>query len=448
MKQSEISQSLTLSQYGEQPGQVFAATDSSFKASTSTAKASKERFTKQDIENILTWLERPPNFKSVFGSEAQTVLGMPRQASSQGWATLAQVVSKQNKGRLSLNTKSMRERFHRHLKLFTETKKLENQTGFGVTDEDHKKGIYTTKQKLEKMCICYARMDALFGHRLNITPLFKLTTGLQNGSGSGREAIEKVSRHRLIVEEEEGKEEEEAVGFNKPIGNQEATEDGQFLGDTTLVHTTFDDSLYDNSSTGIDSDLGTKGEGIDLNDDNNKDSDIDDISDLSISSTSSPVLHSKRKRKLPGIESLQSPISRKWSQGIEERRKGPSLNPSGSSKMPRKSFHSAFELLNNRKLSAKENLELKRLELEEMKIREQMTLEKQKLERQIQKLELEKQRMEKEDEREKQKMEKQDQLEKQRMEKEIKLQTMQLMQAGIEKGMSIVQIQSLINLLH
>ncbi|KAF9897321.1 hypothetical protein BX616_005803 [Lobosporangium transversale] len=429
MKRSEISQSSTLSQ-NEQPKEVSAAADSSSKVPTAITKTPKGRFTKQDIESILTWLEYPPNFKSVFGYGGQTIIGKPHQSSYRGWATLAQVVSKQNKGRDSLNTKSVQERFRRHLKLFTETKKLENQTGFGVTDEDRKKGIYTTKHKLEKMCICYARTDALFDPRANVAPLFTFGSGCENGSENSQEDIEKVPCRRLIGEEEE------VMDLNKPIGNQEAIENDQFLGDSTLADNAFDNSFYDDFSAGTESDMGAKGEGTDLNDESSKD--ISDLSIPSISSISSSVLHSNRKRKLTVAGSLQSSVARKRSRVIEERRKPPTLNLGSFPETPRKSFYSSFELI-----SAKENIEMMRLELD----KKRMILEKQKIEEQMKredrKLELEKQKMEKEDAREKQKIE----IEKQKMEQNFKVQTMLLMKSAIEQGMTIEQIQSLIKLL-
>jgi cell division protein FtsB len=61
-----------------------------------TRQLSKERFTKQDIEATLTFLEHPPNFASIFGSGGQTTISKPTKSSNQAYATLAQIVSKQN----------------------------------------------------------------------------------------------------------------------------------------------------------------------------------------------------------------------------------------------------------------------------------------------------------------------------------------------------------------
>ncbi|MBW0585067.1 hypothetical protein O181_124782 [Austropuccinia psidii MF-1] len=50
-------------------------------------------------------------------------------------------------------------------------KKFENLTGAGITEEDESKGIKSMSEKLESMCPCYAKMDVLFGHKPNVTPI-------------------------------------------------------------------------------------------------------------------------------------------------------------------------------------------------------------------------------------------------------------------------------------
>ena len=52
-------------------------------------------------------------------------------------------------------------------------------TGFGITEEGRRKGIYTMAEKLEKICPFYNRMDAVFGSRQNITPACVLETGVR-----------------------------------------------------------------------------------------------------------------------------------------------------------------------------------------------------------------------------------------------------------------------------
>ncbi|MBW0566291.1 hypothetical protein O181_106006 [Austropuccinia psidii MF-1] len=50
-------------------------------------------------------------------------------------------------------------------------KKFGNLTGAGLTEEDESKGIKSMSENLESMCPCYSEIDALFGHKPNVTPI-------------------------------------------------------------------------------------------------------------------------------------------------------------------------------------------------------------------------------------------------------------------------------------
>jgi len=113
------------------------------KSKKPSEQPSNEQFTKHDIENMLDWLELPANISSISNT-----------TSGRGYATLAQVISSQSKGRLSLDAKSMRERFDSHRKTYDAVKDLSRSTDFGVTEKDNKNGIYTLPHKLESMCAC------------------------------------------------------------------------------------------------------------------------------------------------------------------------------------------------------------------------------------------------------------------------------------------------------
>lgn len=139
-----------------------------------TPSRTRERFTKEDMQFVLTWLEHRPNFTSVFGSSGQATVGKPIKTKASGYSALAGAVSEQSKGRLNVNGKNMRDRFRRHMKLYTSTKMGAQSICFFVTPQDNRRGIYTVAQKLEDLCTCYARMDVLFGHQPNVTPRPKL----------------------------------------------------------------------------------------------------------------------------------------------------------------------------------------------------------------------------------------------------------------------------------
>ncbi|KAF9306802.1 hypothetical protein BG003_000883 [Podila horticola] len=69
----------------------------------------------------------------------------------------------------------MRERFQRHKNKYKSVKEQSSRTGFGVTEDDRKNGIYTVAGKLESLCTCYQRMDDLYGQKPNINPLAELS---------------------------------------------------------------------------------------------------------------------------------------------------------------------------------------------------------------------------------------------------------------------------------
>ncbi|KAG9064045.1 hypothetical protein KI688_003224 [Linnemannia hyalina] len=422
-----------------------------------TGQSSKERFTKQDIETILTFLEHPPNFVSVFGSGGQTTIGKPNKPSNQGYTTLAQVVSRQSKGRLNLNAKSMRERLARHRKTFATVKEKSQETGFGVTDEDQQKGIYTIGHKLESICTCYDRMDALFGSRPNVTPLgiFSSVIPVAQEQDSSQQPTTGPRRRRRLLEDEDEDEDEDEGGDDdeprdlvkdvggEPFGNYTQTQDN--IDNPDPFNNTFDDSFNDidynlnNFDTGLDT-----AETTNLEDDrNNIDSVLegDDISVLSISSTQ--VL--RRHQKRPHTDT-ESQASNKRTRTTDRRKKQPTLDPPSSPEVSRRSFLSSFEQATTKKAN-----ETKRLELEENKLEWEKSRESRKLDleeqRESRKLELEEQKMERESrklELEQQKIDQESKRWKSEMETRVTVQTLQVIQAGLEKGVSVEQIQAML----
>lgn len=134
----------------EQPS----ASTSRKESSKSAAAASRERFTKEDYDRVLSWLEHQPNFELLHGRTGQTSVGKPPVNSPSGFTRLATLISKQSKGRLNLNSRSMRERFQRYKQKYMAIKTLSSKADFAVTDEDRDNGIYTLASKLENLCPC------------------------------------------------------------------------------------------------------------------------------------------------------------------------------------------------------------------------------------------------------------------------------------------------------
>lgn len=141
------------------------------KTVTSDTVASKKGLQKVDYERILDWLELKSNFEKCFGVSGQTSVGRGPSTSQSGWQALAELVNRESKGRLSIKPRAIKERFGRYKRKYCAVKTSFERTGFGVTEDDNTKGIYSIKAKLENMCPFFARMDQLFGGKPNVVPL-------------------------------------------------------------------------------------------------------------------------------------------------------------------------------------------------------------------------------------------------------------------------------------
>ncbi|KAG0350027.1 hypothetical protein BG005_010434 [Podila minutissima] len=185
-------------------------------------RASKERFSSEDIDVILAWLEHPPNYDKIYGTSRQRSVGKT-VSSSKGYAELAAHFNKSSKGRWKLTGRAVKERFNRYKKNnYLAVRPEIIATGFGITDEDRANGIHRLDQKRESMCRGFDRLEALFGTNPNIEPLvegqfFDEDDDEQEGLLDGEDAEEAVSeyfdggeeelvlsleRDRQIVEEE------------------------------------------------------------------------------------------------------------------------------------------------------------------------------------------------------------------------------------------------------
>ncbi|CAG8684987.1 9000_t:CDS:2, partial [Racocetra persica] len=63
-------------------------------------------------------------------------------------------------------------------KMYMETHRLTEKSGWGLTEEDNAKGINTIDAKLEELCLYYSRIDLIYGKRQNIQPAFLENFGL------------------------------------------------------------------------------------------------------------------------------------------------------------------------------------------------------------------------------------------------------------------------------
>ncbi|WAQ84004.1 hypothetical protein PtA15_4A455 [Puccinia triticina] len=110
-------------------------------ASTTSNTAGTQSFGKVDYELICTYLEDEENFQQLFNTGSQTAVG-PGQIS--------------------------RARAYERLAKYMNAKDFEQRTGAGIEETE---GHHSLVQKLEVICLCFERMDALFKDKANITAM-------------------------------------------------------------------------------------------------------------------------------------------------------------------------------------------------------------------------------------------------------------------------------------
>ncbi|KAG0034939.1 hypothetical protein BGZ83_004101, partial [Gryganskiella cystojenkinii] len=112
------------------------------KAITTKGSKSKVPYRKEDYDVIHGWLASKINFQSVFGHSGQTPVGGLRSP-QKAWEELADLLRIRSKNRLRVDGRAVKERFVRYKQKYMEAKAAARKTGFGVTEKDRNKGIFT-----------------------------------------------------------------------------------------------------------------------------------------------------------------------------------------------------------------------------------------------------------------------------------------------------------------
>ena len=147
--------------------------------------AAKRRHTNMhEILAMVSFIENPDKFALIEGKAAKNkpVISGQKLTKSAGYQDLANYVNCRVKQNRKWNAQLAKSRYTSYRdKKYKVAKKMSSpgSTGFGITEEDRRKGIYTMAEKLEKICPFYNHMDAVFGSRQNITPACVLETGVR-----------------------------------------------------------------------------------------------------------------------------------------------------------------------------------------------------------------------------------------------------------------------------
>ncbi|KAF9308638.1 hypothetical protein BG003_010805 [Podila horticola] len=209
-------------------------------ATTSKGLKTKAPYRREDYEVIHSWLDSKANFRSVFGHSGQTPIGNLRSP-QEAWDELAELLRNRSKNRLRVDGRAVKERFIRYKKKYVDAKVASRRTGFGITDEDCKKGIYSIEAKLESQCPLYSRMDKLFGAKPYIVPLGEMcmnqtnyihgVDGFDENEDEEEGKAEEEEEEEQEVEEESEREEHEAEDVIEGEGDEEQqVDDGENIG--------------------------------------------------------------------------------------------------------------------------------------------------------------------------------------------------------------------------
>ncbi|POM67644.1 Hypothetical protein PHPALM_16319 [Phytophthora palmivora] len=134
----------------------------------STNEAKNTHLTEADIKVLVSWIENPANFESIYGTSGNTTVGgKAKITKTAAYAQMAAHLCSKTKKYESLKPINMQQRWEHVVKKFRDVLKLQDGTGMGLTTAEIRQGV-SLPTKLEKMCPCFYRLEALFGERPNM----------------------------------------------------------------------------------------------------------------------------------------------------------------------------------------------------------------------------------------------------------------------------------------
>ncbi|KAI7964479.1 hypothetical protein MJO29_002577 [Puccinia striiformis f. sp. tritici] len=126
-------------------------------------------FVRANFENICTYLENAQHFTDLFGDGAKTTVSAGKVSKVKAFEVFAVWMNQLNPG-LLLNGRQLQQRFTSYKAKYSAAKHREDGTGGGVEEKDGDKSL---AEVMEDMCPCFARLDAIFREKANITPMFE-----------------------------------------------------------------------------------------------------------------------------------------------------------------------------------------------------------------------------------------------------------------------------------
>ncbi|POW06439.1 hypothetical protein PSTT_08986 [Puccinia striiformis] len=128
-----------------------------------------KHFVRADFENICTYLKNAQHFTDLFGDGAKTTVSAGKVSKVKAFEVFAVWMNQLNPG-LLLNGRRLQQRFTSYKAKYSAAEHREDGTGGGVEEKDGDKSL---AEVMEDMCPCFARLDAIFREKANITPMFE-----------------------------------------------------------------------------------------------------------------------------------------------------------------------------------------------------------------------------------------------------------------------------------
>lgn len=179
-----------------------------WKASKGKTPSKKVHTTYLQRLAMVEFIEIPENFNAIEGKKQ--IHGKPIGGiiitKKQAYARMAAKVNRKQKGS-DWDAKAASGRFRTYKTLYRSALNESRQTGWGITAEDQMAGITSTSSKLEAKCPLFSRLDALYGHRENITPTIVHHQGMP-GVNKKRKLFQEDAAESSSVESTDGISEE------------------------------------------------------------------------------------------------------------------------------------------------------------------------------------------------------------------------------------------------
>ncbi|KAG0364320.1 hypothetical protein BGX24_004683 [Mortierella sp. AD032] len=123
--------------------------------------ASEQHLSHDHFDFMLDWLGRPGNYTRVFGASGNTTIGVKDNKSVK--VAIEEWVNHVSKaGSFQLTGVALKARFTQYLGIYKDIKRVEQATGYGLSEDDYNKNIRTLAQKYGKECYAFERMDRIF----------------------------------------------------------------------------------------------------------------------------------------------------------------------------------------------------------------------------------------------------------------------------------------------